>query len=424
MYSQCYIQQKSNRIHIPSMKLKHIHSNLLISNKTTLAARAKVKSFQTGVTLVELMVAMAISLFLLIAIGLVYSSSKAGFSYANNTVRMSEDGTFALDSMSRDIRMAAYGGCAGTKFVDNPLLVGTKSTPKLFNATSPQFDYSVTNPAPNPFSGLALAASNAVQGFKGDDTASSTARTAMGIDSSTSFTASTTMPMLYVSGGSEKALQVSAGTATGAAAITFPGDPLKWENDNTLAFRIISDCKNSEVFRSTSMNAAGSMATDKPLLNGYDADAVVTTLISSTYFLAKRNGATTSSLYRQYFNGWKRVNEELVPNVEAITFQYGLSTSCIGGVGPPCTAANPPAFVADKYVKDTDADFATMDWSRVVSIRMGLIMVTEDNGQTAKASTTTDEIDWIKGKYVVPTADRRLRRAYSTTVTIRNRSGL
>lgn len=372
------------------------------------------------------MVAMAISLFLLIAIGLVYSSSKTGFAYSNNTVRMSEDATFSLDTMSRDIRMAAYGGCAGTKFVDNPLLVGTKSTPKLFNATSPQYVPSVTNPSPNPFSGLALAASNAIQGFKGTDTASGTARTAMGIDSSTSFTASTTMPMLYVSGGSERALQVSVATAAGAGTITLPGDPLKWANDATLTFRIISDCKNSEVFRSTVMNAAGSMTTDKPLLNGYDADAIVTPLISSTYFLAKRTDANTNSLYRQYFNGKKRENEELVPNVEAITFQYGVNTSCLGGVAAPCTAANPPAFVADIYVKDSDANFATIDWSRVVSIRMGLIMVTEDNGQTTASSTTADEIPWIgeNGKYKVPSADRRLRRAYSTTVTIRNRSGL
>jgi type IV pilus assembly protein PilW len=404
------------------MKLKHIHSDMLSAQKSAFKARARVKSFQTGVTLVELMVAMAISLFLLIAIGLVYSSSKAGFSYANNTVRMSEDGTFALDSMSRDIRMAAYGGCAGTKFVDNPLLVGTKSTPKLLNATSPQFVPSVTNPAPNPFSGLALAASNAVQGFKGDDTASGTARTAMGIDSSTSFTASTTMPMLYVSGGSERALQVSAGLASGATEINFPGDPLKWFNDSALTFRIISDCKNSEVFRSTSMTTAGKMTTDKPLLNGYDADAVVTPLISSTYFLATRkNGAATSSLYRQYFDGVKRQNEELVPNVEAITFQYGENTSCLGGVAPPCTAANPPAFVADVYRTDATS---VVDWSRVVSIRVGLIMVTEDNGQAVKTSATTETIPWIAGDYAVPTADRRLRRAYSTTVTIRNRSGL
>ena len=44
---------------------------------------------QKGLTLVELMVAMTISLFLLIAIALVYQSSKNGFAYSNNTVRMS-----------------------------------------------------------------------------------------------------------------------------------------------------------------------------------------------------------------------------------------------------------------------------------------------------------------------------------------------
>ena len=111
-----------------------------------------------------------------------------------------------------------------------------------------------------------------------------------------------------------------------------------------------------------------------------------------------------------------------MPNVEAITFQYGLNTTCVNSAA--CTSPNTtPSYIADTYVKDIDANSATIDWSRVVSVRMGLIMVTEDNGQTNNVSKTGtgDDINWVDGQYKVPTADRRLRRAYSTTVSIRNR---
>ena len=86
------------------------------SNKSTPKIRLNLSSpkVQAGLTLIELMVAMTIGLFMLLAIALVYSTSKTGFSYANNTVRMTEDGAFALDLIARDVRMASYAGCTGS----------------------------------------------------------------------------------------------------------------------------------------------------------------------------------------------------------------------------------------------------------------------------------------------------------------------
>ena len=405
-------------------------NKLRITFKKKIKPSCSLKQYQRGLTLVELMVAMTIGLFLLSAIGLVYMTSKTGFSYSNNTVRMSEDASFAIDIMSRDIRMAAYGGCAGISLarddgvddtlytiddvMDDPTLEASLSTPKLFSVTS-LTDAFV---APNPFDSRPITSENAIKGFLGTDTESSTARTTLGIASSTSYTVSTTAPILYVAGGSEKALQVSAAVAAGTSSITFPGDPLKWSNDTTNTFRLIADCKGSEIFRSTSMTAAGVMTTDKVLINSYSADALVTPLISSAYFLATRkNGsasAKTPSLYRRYFNGVTENKEELVPNVEAIALQYGENTA-VQTAGPQI---GQPTFQADVY----RAANAVTDWSRVVSIRMGFIMVSEDANLTLGAEPT---ITWIGGTYTpASTTDRRLRRAYSTTVSIRNRMGV
>jgi type IV pilus assembly protein PilW len=396
--------------------------------------RGELRNTQAGLSLIELMVAMTISLFLLIAIGLVYSTSKSGFAYANNTVRMSEDASFALDSISRDVRMADYGGCAGVS--RTPTVPGTYNinTDKLIPNLDQLKGLSITGAErPNPFS-ASTPVFNALDNVRGfTDKAGAVAAAQSSLPSylqttNDSFTVSTSAPILFVSGGSERALQVSKAVAlaTGTSTdIEFEGDPNKWENNfagSKKYFMLISDCKNSEIFQANNMTDKGKMTTEKALLKSYGADAVVTPLVSSTYFLATRKNDTvlagTSSLYRSYFNGNTQQTEELVPNVEAIAILYGENTTCVGGAA--CSATNPPSKVADEYRKAADVT----DWSRVVSARIGLIMVTEDNGQTAKASTTTEKIKWIDGEYDVPAADRRLRRAYSTTVTIRNRSAL
>ena len=387
---------------------------------------------QKGFTLVELMVAMAISLFLLIAIALVYQSSKNGFAYSNNTVRMSEDASFAIDSLSRDIRMAGYGGCSGVSATDGPDGIKNNADdvyiPALNNVTTPIFTTTLAAAKlPNPFSKSIFNARESLVGYK-DKTTAATAASTAGTPSpnfftSTQYTISTTAPILFLSGGSSKAVQVKAALLKNQKIADLGNDVNKWSNSGSEIFMLIADCKNSEVLRTFALQATGVINNESNFIKDYGADAIVTPIETATYFLATRTGANTASLYRRFFDGKNSATDELVPNVEAITFQYGLNTSCIGSAS--CTSPNTtPSYIADTYVKDIDANFATMDWSRVVSVRMGLIMVTEENGQTAKASkagTGGDKIAWLDGQYLVPTADRRLRRAYSTTVTIRNR---
>lgn len=393
----------------------------------------KISKNQKGFTLVELMVAMTISLFLLIAIALVYQTSKTGFAYANNTVRMSEDAAFAVDTLSRDIRMASYSGCKGSSATNGPDGIANNADdvyfPKLTNVSTLGL---TGTKLPNPFSKSVFNARQALVGYKDKATATAAA-TAGGVaapsflGTSTSYVVKADSPILFLSGASAKAVQLKTPVAKDQPIADMGNDVNKWSNNGSEILMLIADCKTSEVFRTFTLQNTGVITSESNFAMDYTADAVVGPIESSTYFLATRTGSNTPSIYRRYFNG-KNAGipekvEEMVPNVEAITFQYGLNTTCIGSA--TCTLPNnTPSYSADVYVKDSDAQFATMDWSRVVSVRLGLIMVTEDNGQTAAASATTDIIKWVAGDYIVPTADRRLRRAYSTTVNIRNRDTL
>ncbi len=63
---------------------------------------------QHGLTLIELMVALVISLLILAGLFTVYQSNQRGYRLNDGLVRVQESGRFAIDFLSRDVRQAAY----------------------------------------------------------------------------------------------------------------------------------------------------------------------------------------------------------------------------------------------------------------------------------------------------------------------------
>ena len=65
-------------------------------------------SQQRGLTLIELMVALVISLLILAGLFTVYQSNQRGQQLNDGLTRIQENGRFAIDFLGRDIRLAAY----------------------------------------------------------------------------------------------------------------------------------------------------------------------------------------------------------------------------------------------------------------------------------------------------------------------------
>jgi type IV pilus assembly protein PilW len=80
--------------------------------------------YMSGLTLIELMVALGIGAFLMIGAITVFMQSRTTFRLNDSLARLQENGRFALDAVEPDIRMAHYFGL--TTFSDN--IVG-KATP-------------------------------------------------------------------------------------------------------------------------------------------------------------------------------------------------------------------------------------------------------------------------------------------------------
>ena len=71
----------------------------------------KNKPYQTGLSLVEIMIALLIGLFLLGGVLQIFINSQQTYRMQENLSRLQENGRFAIDFLAHDSRMAGYWGC-------------------------------------------------------------------------------------------------------------------------------------------------------------------------------------------------------------------------------------------------------------------------------------------------------------------------
>lgn len=69
------------------------------------------RATMAGLSLVELMIALVISLVLMLGVVQVFMASQAASRLSEGASRVQENARFALDFLERDIRMAGHMGC-------------------------------------------------------------------------------------------------------------------------------------------------------------------------------------------------------------------------------------------------------------------------------------------------------------------------
>ena len=79
---------------------------------------------QTGMTLIELLIALSIASILMFGVGTVYVSSKRGYNIQDNLARQQENSRFSLEVLMRDLRMAGYP----KTFVKDPIMTAATQT--------------------------------------------------------------------------------------------------------------------------------------------------------------------------------------------------------------------------------------------------------------------------------------------------------
>ncbi len=357
----------------------------------------RIPARQTGFSLVELMVAMVLGLVLTGGVINIYISSKQTYRMQDNQSRLQENGRFALQYLTKDLRMAGYTGCNN---MDNIPITN------------------IANPTPGPAPVFNFG--TVVQGYD----AGAGAWPASFPTQPTNLAPNTSGIMVRYAAASGVCVDQPLPLPTATIHVT--SNPYGWTADTVL---FITDCSRADIFRANSISNAGTGVninhstaanSTNALSKSYGTDAQVMAFNSSMYYIGSMAGGTNTAcpcaLFRQKFS--TAPAEQLVDNVQNMQITYGVVTS----YGPntiqylPACPTNSPACVSVPPTLIQPIPLTPPNWANVVSARVNLLVTTPDNNLV-----DTPQSYFFNGVKTTA-ADRRLYSSFSDTITFRNRT--
>ena len=326
-------------------------------------------SRQIGISLVEVLVALVISLFLLGGIVQVYTGNQATFKFTNALAEIQENGRFALDSMSQDLRLANEWGCVPFNPADTDNINDTLNGATVTGYNSNLHDF---------LDEEAIEGTNNA-GLNGSDTVTVRGGKPGQANVESPFYPASTARLTTSNGGRIGADDIVLVTRCGANDLLIPAeaDILRV----TAATSINGDTQTDLTF-----------AGNKSQL--FQNDASVIELQTVTYSIA--NGASGEpALFRTEFG----TAVELVEGVEDMQILYGIDNDSDG--------------FPNQYVSSNNVP----DFEDVVAVRI-MLLVRSFNDFIAETPQT-----YSFNGVPATAGDRRLRQVFTATVALRNRIG-
>jgi type IV pilus assembly protein PilW len=375
-----------------------------------------------GFTLVEMMVAMAVGLVLIAVMSVVYLNSKNSTKRQDQLSFLQQNVRAAFEYMSFDARMVGHLGC----FTRHPSGIAGIATPTLaenFAVAVEGYEYAGTSPS-NTFTLTSSAPA--------DDTNAAAWSNATGPISTPLLSAISGAAGGGLTPGSD--VLILRGAVSGkptrlTAAVTNAATTIPIENTSTGtcpdgtantsgfcagSYGVIASCTAAQAFRVTT--AGPSLAIQSGIQGSVSYDATTAEVFpaqTTIYYVKRSSSGTTTSLYRRVLDGAQTdptlQEQELIEGVESLQVRYGMDLL-------PLDPDPRDGLIDGGYV----AASAVTDWSRVIAVRMSLLMrstVPLDGDLTPATSKP------INGMTIAfPTAGQRFdRRVFTTTVALRNR---
>ncbi len=343
---------------------------------------------QKGFTLVEVMISLILASLIILAVVSLFIGNSRNYRMEEGNARIQENGRFALDMLTENIRGAGYSGC--------------------LDADKIRINVIATAPVPEAFTG----SNNIIQGFE--------AGAGLPVPVAGTTLAGTDAITLRRADGCGASLTGNLAAANANIQIQTPNTCNLQQNDIVM----VSDCEDAHIFRVTNNPggvvvhaASGNDATH--LCRGYPGgigpgacaagenklyrtDSEIMKMSAVTYYI-RNNGANPPipSLYE-----YTRVGGalELVEGVDDMQILYGLDT--VGG---------------DKIIDVYANANAVADWSQVVGVKLNLLLASIDDNVLdglvpgAPFTATADGLT-----VNAPAADLQLRRVFSSAIGLRN----
>ncbi len=397
-------------------------------------ATKRMSRFERGFTLVELMIAMIIGLIIVGAVVQLFAVNRSTYQVDEGLARIQENARFAIEFISRDLRMAGNTGC----------MVDAKPVNNL------------NKPADTPYTDIDMNLTAGLWGFESD--ASSPGDTVTLASSTPVNTTSGWTPALNTA-------FIPPGAVPGSDAIVIfrlsgGGTPtVAPHNDSAQVFAepggkftagqlaVITDCEHSSLFQITSVSASGGQVNLTHAASGnpgnvcpnwgnpgcepgeqqYGEGSEIYSFEAVAYFVAagaSGEPALFQAAFQPSSSGAADANytqQELVEGIESMQLLYGVDLDVspadikTGADGDP-----------DDYMTAEEVAAGGL-WNRVVAVRIGLLL--RSNNSTGTVTDTTKDIntyvlaggDGNSGVTVDPFDDFRRRHVFNTTVTLRVR---
>lgn len=355
------------------------------------------RSSQKGISLIELMVALTVGLFIIAAMGHVYLAANNARRSMEASSRIQENIRYVFERMSHDVRMAGMTGC-------------TMETQANVLNNSSAWEFDVLNFPLQGYEENAASLPTGVSGKLRGDVFS-----ILGADNSTEYIIESHNP----------------------AAAQF--QLLATHDIKQGEILIATDCKHAAVFQMTNVNNNDTIKTvvhntgsgtlpgnctkgfglpvvcDGATGNAYEfpPGARLMRLNAATYYVGT-NALGEPAIFRQTLgnNAGNAATSaaELVEGIENMQVLYGVDTSS------PADGAVNTYVAADQVVAASLAATAQAAWQRVLAVRVSMVAVSKAN----ELVSTAPQPYVFNGATITPT-DRRMRKVFTSTMAIRNR---
>ena len=437
---------------------------------------------QGGLTLVELMVAMALGLIVAGGVVAIFSSTSSSNRAQTQLARLQEEGRFAVTRLKQDLSMAngqyctnsggvAKPAAASQVYLDglrSPIVYAKDVTGAMSDLTTPWGATSGSNTYPaRPSAQYSMPSYMFMRGYDCGLTSTSCKPTdpnglvagipAMGTTIGSRVKGTDVITVRYVnadrgwaigSGGTTIATAASTGAAITSITIAPASSSEPPATDFTAGdMAMLADCSNAQVFAVTKSGAAtlvpdstnnwAAPAPQQPLSAPklFDFNRDFQTVTYYVKVVDNGNGQTTGALVRRVNGGAAKPGgseDELVRGVERLDFRYGVQD--VDGKIRYLTAGDVDAATGINCPPGEVNRITTVGclWRAVTSIEMNLVI----DGQIPLYTLTPNELAYtygIDGK-TTPTApsghpikpsdqgfvDPMLRREFTALVSVRN----
>ena len=411
---------------------------------------AKFARAQSGLSLIEVMVALAISAVLLFGLSQIFVGSKNVYRLQEGMSRVQENARFVLQYLEGNVRMAGYMGCGN----DADLTIKAGSPPAFVNHLRPissgggglpiqQDQLTSAERFQRPieayaYTGGPIDNQQPALGAAGDWTPALDAPENLGLTGADLPVKGSDVLVLRLVGAESTAMLGDFDMPNGQFRVA---DPTIVKPGQVYA---LTNCANARIFKTTAVDVGSGIVTAGPNENRlrFTSDNTSTWTGSYANMQFNQNGAALNAEvhpaeYLVIYVGLRQADgtpvlkvmgsdglaaQEIAEGVEMMKVELGVDTDADGAIDKYVPANNTEA---DSNLAVTNKAQRDIAWRKVLSVRIGLLVRSPDRAAEAAhtGDVAGDNVYYVFDTRTQRPLDFRFRDVYTTTIALRNRLG-